>query len=355
MEAMRLSILPKTRHQLAYTTITNDWPCFGIPEMIVCDRGADFVSKDLETAAFQLGIVLDFNPPRTPNLKGCVESFFGGLNDQLLSTLPGRTFRSWEARADYNADDGPMIPFDTLLEIIHVHLIDVYSRSKHPTLPQTRIEVWQASAAENPPLLPSSLEDLTVLLSRRAERTLSKRGIELNGMFYMSDELMALRADLAVNGLDHSRMTVRYNPWDLGAVQILNPLNGVYIRADAVDATLIGMTEYQWKVLRRAVRERFDSPDHQMSLATGRNKIRDLVDATMKKPSRRRRTKAARFQNESTSASVIDELTEELTEQAEPVPESAATEEAATSTIAGPIDCEDEELDLDEWEIDTTT
>ena len=122
-----------------------------------------------------------------------------------------------------------------------------------------------------------------------------------------------------------------------------------------MDSTLIGMTEYQWKVLRRAVRERFDSPDHQMSLATGRNKIRDLVDATMKKPSRRRRTKAARFQNESTSAGVIDELTEELAEQAEPEPESAATEEAATPTVADSVDCEDEELDLDEWGIDTTT
>ena len=34
-----------------------------------------------------------------------------------------------------------------------------------------------------------------------------------------------------------------------------------------------GMTEYQWKVLKRAVRERFDQPEHLLSLAAGRNAI----------------------------------------------------------------------------------
>jgi hypothetical protein len=56
-----------------------------------------------------------------------------------------------------------------------------------------------------------------------------------------------------------------------------------------------GLTEYQWRVLRRAVRERFDDPDHLLSLAAARNAIRDVVDAAVTKPSRRRRTRAARF------------------------------------------------------------
>ena len=70
-------------------------PCFGLPEKLACDRGADLTRGDLEQAAFQLGIELDFNPPRTPHFKGTVESFFDSLNDQLIASLPGRTFRSW--------------------------------------------------------------------------------------------------------------------------------------------------------------------------------------------------------------------------------------------------------------------
>ena len=170
MEALRHAILPKTYLGERFPQVAGQWPCFGIPEKLVCDRGADLTSKDLERAAFQLGIELDFMPPRTPHLKGTVESFFDNLNDQLLSGLPGRTFRSWERRADHNPDDGPLISYDALLEVIHLHLVDVYAQSRHPTAPHTRLEMWQASAAEFPPSLSGSVEDLVPLLAKTAER-----------------------------------------------------------------------------------------------------------------------------------------------------------------------------------------
>ena len=103
MEALRHAILPKTYLAQRYPKVQGTWPCCGLPERLVCDRGSDLTSRDLEDAAFQLGIELDFNPPRTPHFKGTVESFFDGLNDQLSASLPGRTFRNWADRADYKA------------------------------------------------------------------------------------------------------------------------------------------------------------------------------------------------------------------------------------------------------------
>ena len=47
----------------------------------------------------------------------------------------------------------------------------------------------------------------------------------------------------------------------------------------------------QWRVLKRAIRERFDQPDHLLSLAAGRNAIRDVVEAAIggsKSPTDRR-------------------------------------------------------------------
>jgi len=240
MEALRTAILPKTDLTTKYPRISGTWPCFGIPERIVCDRGSDLISKDFEQAAFQLGIELDFNPPRTPHFKGTVESFFDNLNDQLLSALPGRTFRSWERRADHNADDGPMLPYEALLEILHLHLVDIYAAGKHPTAEKTRREMWLESASEYPPSLPGSSEDLIVLLARRTERVVTSRGIELSGMFYTSDELMALRGELGANNLDIARLQVRYNPWDLGEAWVLNPVTDTYIRIPSVDTTLRG-------------------------------------------------------------------------------------------------------------------
>ena len=67
---------------------------------------------------------------------------------------------------------------------------------------------------------------------------------------------------------------------------VLNPVDNTYLKASAVDPAMKGMTEYQWRVLKRAIRERFDEPEHLLSLAAGRNAIRDVVEEAMQKPSR---------------------------------------------------------------------
>ena len=355
MEALRHAILPKSYLTDRYPRIQGSWPCFGLPERLVCDRGSDLTSKDLEDAAFQLGIELDFNPPRTPHFKGTVESFFDGLNDTLASALPGRTFRSWIDRADYRPDDGPLITYEALLEVIHIHLVDVYAASKHPTASVTRLEMWLDSAALYPPCIPATPDELLVLLSKRAERVLSPRGIELGGMFYTGDDLMALRSELARHNLDGKRVAVHYNPWDLGAVWVLNPVDSTYLKASAIDSAMQGMTAYQWRVLKRAIRERFDQPEHLLNLAAGRNAIRDVVEAALQKPSGKRRVRVARFlQSVPSLTGEPDEVGHALTEDC-----SAATADGPLIEPSAPESAEDDcsrasdpsDVNVDDWEI----
>jgi len=360
MEALRQAILPKTYVSARYSRVTGSWPCYGVPEKLVCDRGADLTSKDLEHAAFQLGMELDFNPPRTPHFKGAVEAFFGGLNDQLSASLPGRTFRSWERRGDYNPDEGPLLTYDALLEIVHIHLVDIYAASKHPTAARTRLDMWQDGAQEFPPSLPASPDELIVLLSKRVERTLLTRGLELGGMFYTSDELMALRSALTANNIQTNRLQVRYNPWNLGDVWVLNPLNNGYIKATAVDSAMKGMTQFQWNVLKRAVRERFDDPSHLMSLAAGRNAIQEVAEQAMTKPSRKRRVRAARFLQEppgdTNSIAETDSAgstagDQDVNTQPTTPPPRSLPDDIADMVATADIDPDD--LDVDDWDIAT--
>ena len=208
--------------------------------------------------------------------------------------MPGRTFRNWADRADYKPDDGPLITYEALLEIIHIYLVDVYAVSKHPTAPRTRLEMWQDSAAVFPPCFPAAADDLLVLLAKQADRTLSARGIELGGMFYTSDELMALRAELASHNVDADRSPSATTPGTWARCGS-STRSTTATSKPAVDPAMKGMTEYQWRVLKRAIRERFDRPEHLLNLAAGRNAIRDVVEEAMQKPSRQRRVRAARF------------------------------------------------------------
>ena len=279
---------------------------------------------------------------------------FDGLNDQLAASLPGRTFRNWADRADYKPDDGPLLSYEGLLEVIHIHLVDVYSVAKHPTSSMTRLEMWQDSAALHPPCLPASSEELLVLLAKRAERTLTTRGIELGGMFYSSDELMALRAELAASNHRVDRLSVRYTPWDLGAVWVVSPIDGSFLNATAIDSVMQGMTEYQWKVLKRAVRERFDQPEHLLSLAAGRNAIREVVEEALKKPSRRRRSRVMRYlqggpsladaSGECPVADAVDPNQAGL-----PASETPTVEEQPPAGPAATIDTDD--IDVSDWEV----
>jgi putative transposase len=360
MEALRHAILPKTYLARRYPKLQGHWPCCGLPEKLVSDRGSDLTSNDLEDAGFQLGIELDFNPPRTPHFKGTVESFFDGLNDQLSASLPGRTFRNWADRADYKPDEGPLLSYEALLEILHIYLVDVYSIAKHPTADSTRLEMWQESAAVHSPMLPAAADDLLVLLAKHADRTLSARGIELGGMFYTSDDLMALRAEMAAHNVAVDRLSIRYNPWDLGEVWVLNPVDNHYLKAIAVDPAMKGMTAYQWRVLKRAIHQRFDGPEHLQSLSQGRNAIRDVVEEAIRKPSGKRRVRAARYLQSPPSTLNADV---EQTDRASVASPSTADGPSSEKPALGPDQAHDHssasslptvdpaDLDVSDWEV----
>ena len=151
--------------------------------------------------------------PRTPHFKGTVESFFGGLNDQLSASLPGRTFRNWADRADYKPDDGPLLSYEALLEILHIYLVDVYSITKHPAAETSRLRCGRrAPPCTHPcfPPLPKTCSSFSPALPIGPSRpgALNWAGCSTH------DDLMALRP----NG-----RTRRYRGPAFGPLQSLGP------------------------------------------------------------------------------------------------------------------------------------
>jgi hypothetical protein len=110
--------------------------------------------------------------------------------------------------------------------------------------------------------------------------------------------------------------------------------------------------------LKRAIRERFDQPDHLLSLAAGRNAIRDVVEAAMQKPSRQRRVRAARFLQP--PPSVMGEADEpDAANAGTASPAASAAQDAQPAAPAAPDTTEDtgvhhsdpSEVNVDDWEV----
>ena len=139
---------------------------------------------------------------------------------------------------------------------------------------------------------------------------------------------------------------------------MLNPIDNTYLKASAVDPAMKGLTEYQWRVLKRAIRERFDQPDYLLSLAAGRNAIRDVVEAAMQKPSRQRRVRAARFLQPAPSLTGEPEESDTGSAVDSPPNESAAPRaEPVSDGVPEPIKdsgsqhSDPSEINVDDWEV----
>ena len=57
----------------------------GAPDRIQCDNGSEFISRAMDTWAYDHGIVMDFSRPGKPMDNATVESFNGSFRDECLN------------------------------------------------------------------------------------------------------------------------------------------------------------------------------------------------------------------------------------------------------------------------------
>lgn len=78
--ALRQAIWPKTDPA---------WAMCGIPDVLHVDHGSDFISHHLERTAVALHVRMIHSTTGRPQGRGKIERFFGTINTELLSALPG--------------------------------------------------------------------------------------------------------------------------------------------------------------------------------------------------------------------------------------------------------------------------
>jgi putative transposase len=65
------------------------WAMCGLPDVLHVDHGSDFTSHHLEYTAVALKIRLVNSTVGRPQGRGKIERFFGTVNTELLTRLPG--------------------------------------------------------------------------------------------------------------------------------------------------------------------------------------------------------------------------------------------------------------------------
>ena len=228
-KALKHSFMRKHSIMEQYPDIKNTYPCFGLPDIIVCDNGKEYWSKAFKLACRDLGIIVNYAPVRSPNIKGGVESFFKTLNNDLLHKQSGTTFSNIFERKDYDPEKNAVIRFESLVEIFYTWIVDVYHQDCHKgefdlkmVIPQQR---WLDTITTFPPILPSK-ESFDFLFGQVEERTLSKKGIEIDYMFYHSAELNKLRQKRG-----NIKTIIKLDPEDMSKIYVYDEVTEKYIIA----------------------------------------------------------------------------------------------------------------------------
>ncbi len=206
----------------------------GVPEIIRTDRGSDFMAKATQRLIASLGIELDCLPPASPQLKPFVERFFGTLQRDLSRTLPGFIGHKVADRALIEGGLNP--PKDLLrpqeLQSYVDQWVERYHQRRHSGYamdcpPEVKAARYQGSVR--------TIEDdeaLRLLLAPIAGsdgmRTITRRGIRLDGEHYYTSVEVGLR------------VFCRHDPNDQGRLYVFDEEGETYL-GEAICPHLAGL------------------------------------------------------------------------------------------------------------------
>lgn len=257
MECLYHAIRPKDPVVGARHGCAHEWLAYGVPRELFTDNGREFKGHDLRDACRQLDTHLRHVPVRTPEFKGTIERHFQRLARDLFSELPGAVFEGLRRRCGYDAIQNACLALGDLDRLLYRWIVDVYAHEPHAGLGgDTPAGRWQALAS-NPfnaiRRAPGSAEDLQILLSRTATRTVQRYGLDFKALRYNCQELGALRGQ---------QVKLKYHPGDLSAVYVLDAAAEQYLTVPALARQYTrGLTLWTHTLLREralAARGRVD-------------------------------------------------------------------------------------------------
>lgn len=226
MQCLRHIMTDKSYVKSKYPNVKNNWTSFGVPKTIVIDNGKEFKNKAMEDACLQLGIILEYAPPRFPEWKGSIERFFGTSDTSFVHNLPGTTRSNPQQLAEGEKPSNlACLTLSTFTKLIHKWIIDVYSQSLNKGAKGIPAKIWDKYISEHPVSWPNSISELAVALGKVTYRKISNTGIQLNNLTYNSFELhkLYLQFSEANNGLKE-KFKIKYNPLDISRIFIYDHL-----------------------------------------------------------------------------------------------------------------------------------
>lgn len=211
-----------------------DWPCIGLPESILADRG-ELLGSQIETLEKSFSVRIENTPAYRGDLKGIVERYFNTIqaNFKPYTTGMGVVQGIKEVRRgghDYRIDatltiaDFTKIILNSILMHNNHHLLASYDREADmpPNMPLVPIKIWNWGLQNRTGQLRAvDANSIYIALLPRKKATISNLGIKLFGVYYTCSEIVE-------NGWLHRKGSIN-RPKDLQVAYDLIDASKIYI------------------------------------------------------------------------------------------------------------------------------
>lgn len=295
MAALRHAILPKAPATITIPELKpeNTWPCYGLFKEAYLDNGLEFLGKDLESVALDLGFGLLFCPKRTPHFKGVVERYLKTVNYHFAHQVPGASFARFHKREEYDPLRHSLLTLGEFQQLFEKWVVDVYAQTVHRGTGTTPMHRWQEGARVWEPKLPPDLRSLQRRIGQSTECKLRKDGITVHSIRYNSDELNLIMRRYG----EGVAVRVVYDPEDLAEVMVWGPDDSEPHVVQALDLSYArGLTVRQNNWIRQQAREQADGVSDKDGVLRARADITAAISELMtsRKLKDRRRSAALR-------------------------------------------------------------
>lgn len=195
---------------------------FGVPTTLSLDNGGIYISDAARGACARLGISLQYARPARPTDKPHIERFFGTVRTGFSEKLPGYKGWSVEARGTTKEVEDKACLFVWELEDLFAEWVaSEYMNTPHSGLqePRTGMKLTPAEAYNRgitvagfmvTPVSPQ----LAISLLPAISRVVTRQGIEVDGLYYNSDDLDLYRGTKSPFGQLNGKWPIRVDGRD---------------------------------------------------------------------------------------------------------------------------------------------
>jgi putative transposase len=294
--ALKNSIQRKEKLLSEFPSVRNEWPCYGLPDLLVTDNAKEFISKDFANACESLLINIHQNKVETPDNKPHVERQFGTSNTSLLNDLPGKTFNNYLEREGYDSIGEATLTLNEIKEIYLKWLIDIYHKKPNTRGTSCPNIAWkQGAELWKPDEFTGTTEELDFRFAKYGQKMLRKEGLTVvTGLSYSSERLAEYRGTKG----DH-QVKFKYNIENMGFIWVLDKDREEYFTVPAIDYEYASTVSFwQHKQNMSIKRKLYSSEYNEDAEIDAEVAIEQLVEQSMakKKTAIRNKRRGARYQ-----------------------------------------------------------